>query len=83
MKKYLLIVVLVLTPILSIASNNETIEKKENTIKTEVVIKKVDPISINPKTQHRDLNFKKSHDLISVKAYIKSLKMKRKATLVS
>ena len=83
MKKYLLIVVIVLTPILSIASNNESVKTEENTIKKEVVIKKVDPISINPKEQHKNLNFKKSHDLISVKAYIKSLRIKRKAAINS
>ena len=83
MKKYLLIIILVLTPILTIASNNETVKKEENTIKKEVVFKKIDPISINPMKQHKDLNFKKSHDLISVKAYIKSLQIKRKATINS
>ena len=60
-----------------------TVEEVKATIKTEVVIKKVEPISINPKTQNLDLNFKKSNDLISIKAYIKSLQLKRKETLMS
>jgi len=60
-----------------------TVEEVNTIIKTEVVIKKVEPISINPKTQNLDLNFKKSNDLISVKAYIKSLQLKRKETLMS
>ena len=53
------------------------------TIKNEVVIKKIDPISIDPKNQSLDLNFKKSNDIISIKAYIKSLQLKRKTTLMS
>ena len=83
MKKSLFVIAFVLVPILTMASNNETKTEDSDTIKKEVVLKKVDPISINPKTQHKDLNFKKSNDLISVKAYIKSLQMKRKATLDS
>ena len=83
MKKSLFVIAFVLVPILTMASNNETKVKDSDTIRKEVVLKKVDPISINPKTQHKDLNFKKSNDLTSVKAYIKSLQMKRKATLDS
>ena len=61
----------------------DSIEETKTIIKTEVVIKKIEPISINPKTQNLDLNYKKSNDIISIKAYIKSLQLKRKETLMS
>ena len=85
MKKFLLIIVILVLPLISMAQSStiNTVEEVKTIIKTEVVIKKVEPISINPKTQNLDLNFKKSNDLISVKAYIKSLQLKRKETLMS
>lgn len=45
--------------------------------------RKIEPISMNPKDQNKNINFKKSNDLISIKAYIKSLQMKRKTTLMT
>ena len=85
MKKFLLIIVILVLPLISMAQSStiNTVEEVKTIIKTEVVIKKVEPISINPKTQNLDLNFKKSNDIISVKAYIKSLQLKRKETLMS
>jgi len=85
MKKFLLIIVILVLPFISMAQSStiNTEEATKTIIKTEVVIKKVEPISINPKTQSLDLNFKKSNDLISIKAYIKSLQLKRKETLMS
>ena len=76
---------IVLAPLFITAQNTIDTNKEVNTEvnKTEVVLKKVDLISVNPKTQIKDLNFKKSKDLISVRAYIKSLQLKRKATLMS
>lgn len=84
MKKTLILIAFVIAPLFTIAQNTVESKKevKETTIKSEVVIKKVDPISANPKAQN-DLNFKKSKDLISVRAYIKSLQMKRNETLMS
>ena len=85
MKKELIVIALVLAPLFITAQNTIDTKKeiKTATVKTEVVLKKVDHISINPKAQNKDLNFKKSKDLISVRAYIKSLQLKRKATLMS
>jgi len=85
MKKFLIIIVILVLPFISMAQSTtiNNVEEIKTTIKTEVVIKKVEPISINPKTQNLDLNFKKSNDLISIKAYIKSLQLKRKETLMS
>lgn len=45
--------------------------------------RKVEPISQDPKDQNKSINFTKSNELISIKAYIKSLQMKRKITLMS
>ena len=61
----------------------DSAKETKATINTEVAVKKIDPISINPKTQNLDLNYKKSNDLISIKAYIKSLQLKSKVTVMS
>ena len=95
MNKVLIVIAFLIVPFFASAQNDNKIEKTE--VKTEVkaeinikvennqefTIKKVDPISINPKRQNLDLNFKKSNDIISVKAYIKSLQLKRKASVMS
>ncbi|RMZ49566.1 hypothetical protein EB822_11270 [Flavobacteriaceae bacterium PRS1] len=84
MKKFLLIIVILVLPFISMAqTTTNTVEDTNTIIETEVAIKTVEPISINPKTQNLDLNYKKSNDLISIKAYIKSLQLKRKETLMS
>ena len=83
MKKFLLIIAILVVPFISMAQTTviDSVEINKATIKNEVAIKKIDPISINPKTQNLDLNYKKSNDIISVKAYIKSLQLKRKESL--
>ncbi|MBN4070485.1 hypothetical protein JYT76_02275 [Olleya sp. AH-315-F22] len=85
MKKFLLVIVIFVAPIITMAQTTviDSVEENKTNIKTEVVIKKVEPISINPKTQNLDLNYKKSNDIISVKAYIKSLQLKQKETQMS
>lgn len=50
---------------------------------TELSLRKVEPISANPKIQNKTINFNKSNDIISIKAYMKSLHLKRKETLMS
>ena len=85
MNKVLIVIAFLIVPFFATAQNDTEIVKTlvNTTIKTEVAIKKVDLISINPKTQNLDLNFKKSNDIISVKAYIKSLQLKRNASVMS
>lgn len=85
MKKSLLIFAILAVPFFSMAQTTviDTVDEAKTTIKTEVAIKKIEPISINPKTQSLDLNYKKSNDIISIKAYIRSLRLKRKETLKS
>ena len=82
MKKFLIIIVISALPFITNAQNTD-VKATDNATKTELAIKKVEPISVNPKTQHLDLNYKKSIEIISIKAYIKSQQLKRKATLVS
>ena len=91
MNRVLIVIAFLIVPFFASAQNDNKIEKTEVKIEIktsitqelELAIKKVDPISINPKRQNLDLNFKKSNDIISVKAYIKSLQLKRKATVKS
>lgn len=97
MNRVLIVIAFLIVPFFASAQNDTKIDKTEITVEVEanviikaeinkdlkLTIKKVDPISINPKKQNLDLNFKKSNDIISVKAYIKSLQLKRKATVMS
>ncbi len=89
MNKVLIVIAFLIVPFFATAQNDTKVETNEvkteitTSIKQEVTIKKVDVISINPKTQNLDLNFKKSNDIISVKAYIKSLQLKRNASVMS
>lgn len=51
--------------------------------KTIIAYRKWEPIAIDPMDQNKTINFNKSNALISIKAYIKSLQMKRKITQMS
>jgi uncharacterized protein (UPF0210 family) len=85
MKKVILTIAIIAVPFLGTAQegNDKANTVINTTIKTEVIVKKkVEPISVNPLEQS-NLNIKKSIDLISVKAYIKSLQLKRKESLMS
>ncbi len=90
--KMTLIIAFFTIPFLSMSQNDvntsqlviSTEIKKEIMLdETEVSLRKVEPISNNPKIQNKTINFNKSNDLISIKAYLKSLQMKRKETLMS
>lgn len=85
MKKFFLIIVISVVPFITMAQSTDVkdTDTVKATVKTEVAIQKVDHISVDPKTQHLDLNYKKSNDIISIKAYIKTLQLKRKATVTS
>lgn len=81
MNKILIIIALTVLPNLTFGQFNITTPSKEKvktTHKFEVVIKKIDTISANPKMQTIQLNHKKNNEIISIKAYIKSLRLKRK-----
>ena len=85
MKKVLIIIAFLIAPLLSMAQTTDKVSAEDikATVKTEVAIKKIDKISIDPKTQNLKLYYKKSSDIISIKAYIKTLQLKSKATLNS
>jgi len=59
------------------------IEIEENKNEELFSYRKVEPFSDDPLLQNKMINAKKSKDLISIKAYIKSLQMKRKSTLMT
>ena len=77
MKKVLLTLAIISVPFFTTAQNSDKNVKTEvNIIKTEIAAKKkTEKISINPLEQS-NLNFKKSNDIISIKAYSKSLQIK-------
>jgi hypothetical protein len=97
MNRVLIVIAFLIVPFFATAQNEVKTDNTEITVEVEanviikaeinndleLAIKKIDPITINPKRQNLDLNFKKSNDIISVKAYIKSLQLKRKATVIS
>jgi len=92
MNKMILILAFFTMPFLSFGQSES--DKAPLVINTEVVkelilnedelgLRKVEPISDNPKIQNKTINFNKSNDLISIKAYMKKLHLKRKETLMS
>ena len=88
MNKVLIVIAFLIVPFFATAKNDTKTEisasktEVKASIKQEVTIKKYDKITIDPRKQNLDLNFKKSNDIIDVKAYIKSLQLKRKATVI-
>lgn len=71
-------------PLFALGQESSVVFKNEikNAVKSEVAIKKVDPISANPTEQSKTLNTLKSKELISIRAYIKTLRLKRKETVL-
>jgi hypothetical protein len=86
MKKVLIILVILTAPFLASAQDNTTSTVVDETItittpvkeevKTEVSTQKSTAASF--RTKAKDMNYKKSNDIISVKAYRKSLQIKVK-----
>jgi len=88
MYKLLIILALFIAPSLAFGQNQTITTEKNIEISTlkieklEVAIKKIDPISANPKVQSVNFTYKKSKDIISIKAYIKSLDLRCKETVL-
>ena len=88
MKKVFILILLVALPSITFGQNNPstttTSEDTKTTLETSVEVKETkevkanDAISFNAKAQVINLNHEKSNDLISVKAYRKSLQIKVK-----
>ena len=86
MKKVLIILVILTAPFLTVAQNNTTTTVTETGItvttptqeevKTDVSAQETAEAKFRAKA--KDLNYKKSNDIISVKAYRKSLQIKVK-----
>ena len=47
------------------------------------VLKKIEPISADPYDQNKMINYQKSKDIISIKAYMRALQIKGKVTRMS
>ncbi|MEZ4855516.1 MAG: hypothetical protein R2812_03440 [Gelidibacter sp.] len=85
MKKVLTLVLFITLPLLSMGQNETSSTKQdvevtaEATPKTETTTEEQnDALSVEIKAQIMDLNYQKSNDLISIKAYRKSLQIKVK-----
>lgn len=74
MKKVLILIVFLTAPFLMMAQNDTTSTKEE--VKTEVAPKQTAEAKFRAKAA--DMNYKKSNDIISIKAYRKSLQIKVK-----
>ncbi|MGJ8591139.1 MAG: hypothetical protein ACSHXF_01250 [Aquaticitalea sp.] len=84
MKKVLILIALITLPVLTFgqATSNDTV-KQNDTITVENVSTHTDSVNLtalstSAKAQVNDLNYKKSIELISIKAYRKSLQIKVK-----
>ncbi len=84
MKKVLIFIVLSALPLLTIGQNTESNNNKEHdsiVIETATTISTEETktvLSTTAKAELDNLNYKKSNDLISIKAYKKSLQIKVK-----
>jgi len=84
MKKVLLFIVLMSLPLLTVAQESNTMENEATTV--ESAVEKENTTDVQEKTDLRaetkaqvlDLNYKKSIEIISIKAYRKSLQIKVK-----
>jgi hypothetical protein len=86
MKKVLIIIVILTAPFLTVAQNNTSSTVTETSItvttstqeevKTDISAQETAEAKFRAKA--KDLNYKKSNDIISVKAYRKSLQIKIK-----
>ncbi|MBT8259780.1 MAG: hypothetical protein HKO92_04505 [Flavobacteriaceae bacterium] len=83
MKRSLYIIAFLILPLFTMGQEKNEFSKIDiqSNLKSEITIKKIEPISSNPLEQIQLLNIK-SEELISIKAYIKTLKVKRKETIL-
>ena len=84
MKKVLIILVILTAPFLAVAQDNTTSTVVDETItittpvKEEVKTEVQNSTAASFRAKAKDMNYKKSNDIISVKAYRKSLQIKVK-----
>ena len=84
LKRSLYIIAFLIFPLFTMGQEKNEVSNIEinSLLKTEITIKKIEPISANPLEQTQ-LLILKSEELFSIKAYIKTLKIKRKETILS
>lgn len=83
MKKVLILIALITVPVLSFGQNvsNDTVKQNEIISVETIDIQQTETktvLSITAKAEVNDLSYKKSNELISIKAYRKSLQIKVK-----
>ncbi|MCK7589762.1 hypothetical protein M0G43_04175 [Subsaxibacter sp. CAU 1640] len=83
MKKVLILIALITLPMITFGQNgNDTAKQNDSTIIENTTVKtkteNQTALSTAAKAQLNDLSYKKSNDLISIKAYRKSLQIKVK-----
>ena len=82
MKKLLILIVLVTLPVLTFGQNASNATEKQNEIITfntlQVEAEDQSTSIVYTKTEVTNLSYKKSNDLISIKAYRKSLQIRTK-----
>ncbi len=84
MKKVLIIIVILTAPFLTVAQNNTTTTETgitvtastQEEVKTDVSAQETAEAKFRAKA--KDMNYKKSNDIISIQAYRKSLQIKTK-----
>ena len=87
MKKIFILIVLITLPVLTFSQNtsNDTVKQNEiitlNTLTTQVEALDQSTSIALTKAEVISLNYKKSYDLISIKAYRKSLQIKVKEVI--
>ena len=78
MKKVLILIAMITLPVLSFGQNGSSeVLKQNDTVTAEKTSNKI-VLSVSAKAELNDLSYKKSNDLISIKAYRKSLQIKVK-----
>lgn len=88
MKKVLILIVLIAFPLLAVGQTTTSDNDKQlDTVKVEAIVNTITDINISEtktvlstaaKVELQNLSYKKSNDLISIKAYKKSLQIKVK-----
>lgn len=84
MKKVLILIAMITLPVLTFGQNvsNDTVKQNDSITVENVTIQQANEnqITLSPSAQAQvnDLNYKKSNELISIKAYRKSLQIKVK-----
>lgn len=78
MKKVLILISFIALPLISVGQNNTSDALKQNDSTTTIKTDEKTVLSSEMKAEVNEINYKKSNDIISIKAYRKSLQIKVK-----